>query len=121
LISHHIRPREIGVTLIGELVQYFPQIYDVVRDLAISSSGQKRFAAICALYDDRFDYDFTVEIVRKAINDRSVKVREFAVDRAYTRALNPLLPDLIERTKIEENKTILRYLNNVIEVMEQQV
>lgn len=121
LICHGSGAIELGIKLLGELVEEYPQINDEMRTLENSKSGHIRKVAITALYDDRFSYDLSLELVKKALNDKSAKVREFAVDRAFVRALNPLLPDLMERVKIEENKTVLDSLNYVISIMEQQV
>ena len=106
--SRYLGSYYIGTSLVLALLKDFPRIEVAWRELADSSSAHERWVAISIVRDERIHYNFALELVKHAINDKSLKVRLFAIECIYIRDLSSLLPDLKKRAEVENNMKVLQ-------------
>ncbi len=116
--SRNQGPYYIGTNLILNLLKDFPEVQKDWRKLAVSSSAYERWVAISICRDERITFNFAMELVQRAINDKSSKVRLFAIECIFTRCLNQLLPELKKRAQVEKNNKVIQYIEWVISRME---
>ncbi|PKO12524.1 MAG: hypothetical protein CVU39_23865 [Chloroflexi bacterium HGW-Chloroflexi-10] len=116
--NKHLGPFYIGTDLLTELFNRFPIIENEWRILANSNLSHERWAAITSLNDERIPIKFVEELVSKAINDKSARVRFFAVERIYSRKLFSLIPELKQRLEIEKNEKVIEHLKWVLRMLE---
>jgi hypothetical protein len=112
--SRHLGPYYIGTELLLTMLSEFPQITDIWRDLAISKLAHERWVAISVIRDDRIPFDLAKELIQRAINDKSAKVRLFAVEGVLVRNILSLIPDLEKRAKAENNRKVFQSLEWVL-------
>ncbi len=116
--SRHLGPYYVGTGLLLTLQTRYPSIQDIWRNLSKSNLAHERWVAISVIPDERIPYDLAEELVKQAINDKSSKVRTFAVDDVLVRYIQSLLPELRQRLKVEEDKKLVDHINWVLSTME---
>jgi hypothetical protein len=113
LVSYYI-----GTELLLELINKFPAVEIIWRNMIESPIAHERWVAITAVRDERMPFDLALDLVQKTINDKSSKVRSFAIEDVYTLNLRSLLPELKKRADIEKNTKVMQTIEFVISHME---
>jgi len=116
--SRRLGPFYIGTELLHALSKEFPDVEKIWRSLAESPLAHERWVAITAVRDQRMPFDWALDLVQKTINDKSSKVRSFAIENVYTLHLTPLLPAVKKRAEIEKDEKVKQTIEFVISHME---
>ncbi len=117
--SRHLGPYYIGTYLLLAMYNQFPEIEAVWRSLANSEVAYERWVAISVMRDERFPVDLVRELVENALNDKSSKVRAFAVELVLVRQLESLLPEVKRRATLEKDRKVIREIDWVLASMGQ--
>jgi hypothetical protein len=112
--SRRLGPYYVGTELLLELSKEFPDVEKIWRDLIESPLAHERWVAISAVRDERMPFNVALDLVQKGINDKSSKVRSFAIEDVHILYLKPLLPELKKMAEIEKNAKVLRIIEFVI-------
>ncbi len=118
--SRHLGPYYIGTELLLTLQTKFPSIKEIWHTLSKSNLAHERWVAISVIRDGRIPNDLAEELVQQAINDKSSKVRSFAVEGVLVRDIQSLLPELKQRLKLERDKKVVDRIDWVLSIMEQE-
>lgn len=112
-----MRPFYVGSELLISLFPEFPDVEIQWRKLANSPIAHERWVAITMLNDLRIPDEFAFELIKSALDDKSPKVRKFAVDRIYPRRFVSLISDLEERMKLEQNEKVRQSIQWMLNVL----
>lgn len=89
-----LRLFEVGIELFILLFHKHGEIAAEWQMLAVSPHAEQRRRAVAMLSDYRVPYEFAVAILRRAVRDRSIVVREFAISSARSRKAIDILSEL---------------------------
>lgn len=98
--SPYIVAWDIGMHFLCRLAAAHDVARDAMRNLMAYGKSQVRVNLIGVLHD-RLPKEFCIEIIRRALTDKSKRVRDVAADRARVLILHELLPDLTRRAEDE--------------------
>ncbi len=113
-ISTHLGPFYVGTDLLARLFSRFPEVRAAWKGLACSPVSHERWVAVTALADHRVPKTFAERIVRRALHDKSPKVRFWAVERVFTRELRSLIPELRALAVRERNNKVASHIRWVL-------
>ncbi len=118
--SKHLAPMYVGMDLLTALIKH-----QVVRDewlkMAHSDQSHERWAAVTMLFDSRIPKSFAYQVVKKALTDRSIRVRIFAAERALSRTLTKLLPNMKAQLLRGTNPKVADELQWCVDLLEYSV
>jgi hypothetical protein len=99
----HRRPLyDMAVGLLQELTADFAEARESVARMASDKRSQVRFNAVISL-GARTPRDFSGEVIRQALRDKSAKVRQKAADWAQRRGMAEIVPDLAAALAVESH------------------
>lgn len=115
--SRYSGPYFIGTELFLSLINQYPALMEILEILISSKSAHDRWVAISLVRDERIPDDLALSLIRAGINDKSAKVRLFAIESVYTRSFFSLVDDLVIMAKKEKNPSALECIEWVINRM----
>lgn len=100
---------DIACKLLADLAEDFEEARDAFRRMSRDGKADARFHAVAYL-DLRFPEPLRTEIIGRALEDRSAKVRKKGIERAEQFDLKQFLPQLEEMQERETNSGVLASL-----------
>jgi len=111
----HRGPMHIGIELLAALAEHNEVAQTIWKQKAQSPKAHERRIAVACMADERIPRNIALEIVRVALTDRSVAVREFAASSAYLRGLAELRSSLRARIREEQEERVIQGLQLAID------
>jgi len=99
---------DIGTEMLVRLASSNVTAQDVIREIVFNSHKVSERFRIIANLSHGLSREYTVELIRKALNDKGNRVREKAAEVADSLELKELLPDLDKRLLSENHPSAKR-------------
>lgn len=112
--SRYSGPYFIGTELFLNLICKFPSLCEILDSMMSSKTAHERWVAISLVRDECVPDNIALALIKKGINDTSIKIRLFAVESIYTRNFSALVDELFIRRRQEKNSKVLEYIDWVI-------
>jgi hypothetical protein len=107
--SSHKLVFETGCNLLVRLAERHPEAQRSISQMARDKNATARFHAVAYLHED-LPEELRREVVQIALDDRSIKVRQKAIEGADRFRFTDLLPRLEEMQRAETNEAVQRSL-----------
>lgn len=115
--SQYLGSYYIGTEIFLELFNQYSELQEILINLASSRLAHERWVALTLVRDERIPDEIAYILIKKGIDDKSIKVRLLAIESVYTRDVSSLVDTLNEKITSEKNEKVLCYLEWVIERM----